>query len=234
MSDTGTSDTDLPVRLTYVGCGKAKREIDGHPYHDKNQFHAADLYTSNYFRLKREYAERMSYSWSILSAKHGTLNPFVRCKPYDVQLTSSGFAGEGGPVFETVEDWAFDVAEETEASLNYFENCDAHPPIEQIVVLAGKAYVDPLREDLIEVAGWFDVEVQFPFDETSGIGDQMAWLKEHTDPSRSVGARYEYIFADELEDETDGQTQLNAFADTPIRADGGCNVQPGKHHGDDR
>ena len=187
------------TRYVYVGCGSAKRELDGHPNHSENQYVAADLYTSNYFKLKREYAERMGRTWSILSAKYGLIDPWALCPPYDVRLTASGFAGEDDALFDTIDEWGQSVMESIEAEITYAERSISEDTVDEIVVLAGKNYVNPIRDELEELGTEYDVDVRFPFDKTNGIGEQMGWLKENTDTSLSVRTRYAKLFHDEVE-----------------------------------
>ena len=49
--------------------------------------------------------------------------------------------------------------------------------VDRLEVLAGRRYVDPIRELL----DGLDCEVVYPFDadDLNGIGDQMSWLKQH-------------------------------------------------------
>jgi cytoplasmic iron level regulating protein YaaA (DUF328/UPF0246 family) len=58
-----------------IGCGAAKAD-ELQP--------AAEMYTSTYFRKKREYAEEKADRYWILSAKHGLLEPHEVIEPYDV------------------------------------------------------------------------------------------------------------------------------------------------------
>jgi hypothetical protein len=176
-----------------VGCGKKKREVTGHPNYADNQYRAAALYASIYFRLKREFAERMCEHWRILSAKHGLYHPFCIMQPYDVRLTASGFEGDGEPNYDSVESWADAVLEELAERLVSIAASDGSEPVDEIVLLAGRAYTDPLRDGLAEL----DVDVRYPFDDTDGVGEQMGWLKEHTDTEAPTGTRYAALFDDD-------------------------------------
>jgi hypothetical protein len=178
-----------PTRLALVGCGKKKREVTGHPNYADNHYRAAVLYTSVYFALKREYAERMCEYWYILSAKHALYHPFCIMKPYDVQLTRSGFAGDDEPAFDSVDAWADAVLEQLQEKLEYLANSSGNDAVDEVVVLAGQAYVEPLRDGLDAL----DVSVRYPFDRTSGIGEQMGWLNESTDETEPVGPRYQAV-----------------------------------------
>ncbi|WP_158589369.1 DUF6884 domain-containing protein [Halococcus sp. IIIV-5B] len=48
----------------YVGYGAKKQDSEAYAY---------NLYTSSYFQKKREYAELVGDSWSVLSALYGSL-----------------------------------------------------------------------------------------------------------------------------------------------------------------
>lgn len=177
------------TRFALVGCGKQKQSVDGNPQHANNHYRAANLYTSTYFALKREYAERMCEYWYILSAKHGLYHPFCIMKPYDIQLTRSGFGGDDPARFATVEAWGNRVLQQLEERLEYLANSDGNDAVDEIVVLAGQAYVEPLRDGLEAL----DVAVRYPFDSTSGIGEQMGWLNESTDETEPVSPRYQAV-----------------------------------------
>lgn len=191
------------TRIAYIGCGKAKHEITGHPNQAENQYCCGALYTSNYFRMKREYAERMCDHWRVLTAKFGTLDPWCATTPYDVRLTRRGFEGDDEPRYPTVDEWAEHVLESIDDSARYHEKHAAHDPITEIVVLAGKAYVEPIREGLIELGDAHSFEIAFPFDGTSGLSEQVAWLRDNTDPAAPVGSTYasvmNRVFGEEFE-----------------------------------
>ncbi len=178
-----------PSRLTLVGCGKAKIDLSDR---EEDTIPAAKLYSSSYFRLKREYAERQSDSWLILSALHGLLSPWEPIEPYDVSLTRSGFSGSDDPQYASIDHWA------TAVDLDLCEVVETlFPDLDELVVLAGQAYVEPLRPALEAICDRHGVTLRLPFDRTSGIGEQQAWLKDHTDRSRSVSQQYRRLFADE-------------------------------------
>lgn len=179
--------------LALIGCGSAKREVTGNPNYANNQYRTAVLYISNYFKAKREYGERMCDYWYVLSAKHGLRHPFVITRPYDVRLTHSGFKGEDEAPFESIAAWADHVIEQLEEKLTYLENSSGNDAVDEVVILAGRPYVDPLREPLDEL----DVEPRYPFDDTSGLPEQMKWMSNHTDPSKPVSTRYQAVVAND-------------------------------------
>ncbi len=134
------------TKLVLVGCGAAKRD---------EAVEARNLYTSNYFALKRRYAER-SGEWRVLSAEHGLVHPETVLEPYDTVVDDLDT--------EETEAWAEDVTDDLR------ELVDA---VDEVVVLAGASYIDPLREFFSRA----DVRVRYPFADTGGIGEQMALLK---------------------------------------------------------
>lgn len=143
-------------RVAIVGCGSQKLDLSG----DKGPVTIARLYTSNYFELKREYAKECCDDYYILSAKHGFVPPgFYVEERYD--LTISDLEGDEREV------WLAEVRGE-------LERFGELQPETTLVLLAGRDYVDPLRSTLAELPN----DVEYPFDDTSGIGEQMGWLKE--------------------------------------------------------
>ena len=113
--------------LVVVGCGAAKR--DGPTV-------AKDLYTSTYFQKKREFAEQRGDFWQILSAEHGLISPELEVAPYDTtisDLTDGELDQLAHEVGMDLIDWmaAHEIDGET---------------VDEIIVLAGKSYIDPLRE----------------------------------------------------------------------------------------
>nr|WP_232700604.1 DUF6884 domain-containing protein [Halobacterium wangiae] len=118
-----------------------------------------DLYTSDYFRKMRAYAERFHDDWWILSAEHGLLNPDgAQIEPYEETLTGASVAKK--------REWSNRVAEQlTEAGLLSEDTT--------LVLHAGKNYYEELLP-LIKDSG---VAVEIP---TEGlyIGEKKAWYKE--------------------------------------------------------
>jgi hypothetical protein len=160
---------DGTERFVIVGCGSAKqpRELEPGKLRVK-RYPLRDLYTSTYFQKKREYAETFADQWCILSALHGLRDPSERFEPYDVSIDDlsddqlDGLAHRIGMVLIEWIEW------ET-------------TPVEEIVVLAGKKYLDPLRERDTFSAG-IEALVTFPLqNDLGGIGEQMAWLKERVE-----------------------------------------------------
>lgn len=138
--------TDRRPRISLVGCGSAKRD-DPSP--------ARDLYTSGYFSKKREYAEELADRWYVLSAEHGILLPDSTIDPYDTSIDDLDQ--------EELESWSSTVIE----TISLLED-DAI----EIDLLAGRGYIEPIRDGLDDLGH----DVNEPFAETSGIGEQLALL----------------------------------------------------------
>src|SRR5687767_6111885 len=69
----------LSMRVALVSCVKSKLDRTAP---------AKDLYTSPLFRALRNYAERHSDRWYILSAEHGLLDPERVIEPYERTVNS--------------------------------------------------------------------------------------------------------------------------------------------------
>lgn len=140
--------------IVLVGCGGAKQD-EAAP--------ARSLYTSNYFQKNREYAEIVAPDrWFVVSAKHGCLPPDLEIEPYDVSIDDLDTEerrdlGRGVSNFLTAE-----VARTT--------------PVE---LLMGREYADVLEAFLVS-----DRDVSRPFDETGGIGEQMALVDDMIEEAR--------------------------------------------------
>jgi hypothetical protein len=164
MEDTHSSQTpsDSPSRYIVIGCGSAKRDAGNGPYP------AEELYTSTYFAKKRFYAATVGDEWRILSAEYGIIAPDRELHPYDTRVGEFGDA-------ERI-DWAQDVLADLTEWLN--SPLDAGVDV-KLEVLAGSNYIEPLRDALLDMADdKSPLTVDFPFDKTSGIGEQMAWLSQ--------------------------------------------------------
>ncbi|MFD1599330.1 DUF6884 domain-containing protein [Halobellus rarus] len=146
--------------LVIVGCGAAKRD---------EPTRAADLYTSTYFAKKREYAETIGDEWLILSAEHALVTPDRELDPYETSiddLDEDRLDALAHTVGMSLIDW---IANEVGKGVE----------IEEIIVLAGRSYLDPLRERESFSSG-IDPTVTFPLqtNDLGGIGEQMGWLSE--------------------------------------------------------
>ena len=153
--------TNEVARYAFIGCGKSKK--DGvHP--------ARELYDSNYAHLKRDYAERYCEGYSILSAKHGPVAPTEWIESYNTTLRDAGDSE-----METYRDRVYEM-------LSWNERNDVWLGYDQVVVLAGSAYIEPIRPLLDELEACIpELTVHYPFEDTNGIGEQMAWLRAKID-----------------------------------------------------
>lgn len=144
----------MKLRYSLVGCGKSKK--DGY-------YPARELYDSNYFRLKRDYAERYCENYSILSAGHGVVEPTEMVGTYDVSVRD-------------LEGEALHAYRNSVTSHLRFNDWNEY---DEFLVLAGKAYLEPVEDLLRELAETYpNLTVRYPFEETAGIGEQMSWLKQ--------------------------------------------------------
>lgn len=133
--------------VVLVGCAKQKLE------------HAAparELYMSALFAKSRAYAERRGGRWFVLSAKYGLVDPTAVIEPYDLALSDR----PGGDRHA----WGERVVAQLIAALGSASGA-------RIEILAGNAYVDPIRDRLIDAG----VTVLEPL---AGLrqGERLAWF----------------------------------------------------------
>lgn len=149
-------------RIAFVGCGKAKKDVD-------EAIPAKDLYSSNYFGLKRQYAEEVCYAWFILSAEHGVIGPGKEIEPYDTTIGDLSDYELGR--------WAERACQTVKGKLRFYS------PWTRPVVLAGEKYAQHIEDALP------DDRTEWPFrkDDLKGIGDQMSWLKEQAEKPQDPG-----------------------------------------------
>ncbi|MDR5657643.1 hypothetical protein RH831_10685 [Halodesulfurarchaeum sp. HSR-GB] len=141
--------------IAIVGCGNQKRDLD-----DGGLIPLAELYTSNYFQLKRDFAEEFCDDYHILSAKFGLEDPYRPIsESYDKSITE------------------LSTTELINLRRSVGETLDEYEGSTRFVVLAGQKYIDAIEPILQTHQGTF----AFPFENTSGIGDQMEWLSDHLD-----------------------------------------------------
>ncbi len=156
------SNNDQRVRVL-VGCGSKKRD---------EPTAAKDLYTSGYFEKKRDFAELYGDEWYITSAEHHLLDPDTVIEPYDKSLTNMTADQRRG--------WG----EETSTQLRELD----WDSVDIVVLLMGQKYIGPIEATLEALP----VTIGYPFDHTSGNGEQNEWLKhrineaKHTKPDEPV------------------------------------------------
>lgn len=120
---------------------------------------ARDLYTSPWFVLARAWAEANAERWYILSARWGLVSPEQRLYPYEATMKQLSRN-------ERLR-WAEHVCQQ-------FDSYEREPAA--ITVLAGNAY----RDFLVPLLGTSGHTIALPM-AGLGIGEQLAWLKEHTE-----------------------------------------------------
>lgn len=150
------------TKIALVGCGASKK---------KGVHKAKNLYTSTYFQLKKEYAEKVCDSWFILSAEHGIISPEKEIECYDSTVSEMSEA--------EIQEWARDVADSIHSYTDELGTDAYEADVHSLVWLAGEDYVKPVEQlvmdDIVEP---FVPRSSLPFRSTSGIGDQMGWLKK--------------------------------------------------------
>ncbi|PEH40463.1 hypothetical protein CRM94_17265 [Burkholderia gladioli] len=121
---------------------------------------AKDLYVSDWFVKAREYVERRTSVWYILSAEHGLVSPDQVIAPYEKTLNRMPIADRRA--------WAQHVRVQMESQLQ------AEPRHSgRCIVLAGTRY----REFLIDyLATRFAIEIPM---NGLAIGLQLKWLTNH-------------------------------------------------------
>ena len=174
------------LTLAVVGCGSAKRDAPTA---------VRDLYTSNYFALKREYAEHFADRLIVLSAEHDLIWGAREVAAYDTTLSD-------------VDRQAF--VERVSWSLR--SPFTDHTHADEVLLLAGREYAQVYREAVAhenEIAFEpLDMDVIDVFAEADcgGIGAQMAWLREAIDSDLR-----------QPETDSDTQTGLGRYVDrTPL------------------
>lgn len=150
-------------RVSFVGCAASKADVD-------EPIPAQDLYTSTYFRLKQEYAETTCDGWYIISAEHGVLTPDDEIEPYDTTISDLSDYELGK--------WSVRVTRSIATRLSFWNVTTT------AVLLMGSAYLDHIDED-DAFPGIRHIER--PFDETSGIGEQMGLLRREIDNYHPAG-----------------------------------------------
>jgi hypothetical protein len=124
---------------------------------------AKDLYISPLFRKMRQYAEKNSEKWFILSSKYHLVRPEDVIEPYDVTFHNT-------PAAE-IKTWARETLEMLRSELD---------PSDVVTILAGKQYRRYLQKEIQEICR----EVLVPM-ENLGIGKQLQWLNRNLSASEA-------------------------------------------------
>ncbi len=210
-------DPDDPVDLHAASVDPGEPMSDRPDAETGPAWRAADLYTSTYFSAKREFAEVVSprssetAGWAVLSAEHAVIEPWKEITPYNTTIEDLGDdpteaahrvpnrSGRRRPDGETIvtemDLWASQVAYGLMKWIAGHRPRRATPwenDANTLLVLAGKSYVEPLRErgvfeyGIARMAGNPNegfkqpLRTRFLFEEidAGGIGEQMAWLSD--------------------------------------------------------
>ena len=150
--------------VAVVGCGNAKLDEPAE---------ARELYTSNYFGLKREYGEHFADRLVVLSAEHDLIRGWETIEPYDTTADD-----------RDRDVWVDEVCWSLRSPFVLLDYAD------EILLLAGSEYksvfFDALErerqslgdESIVETTEIIDV---FGESGAKGIGEQMGYLREAVD-----------------------------------------------------
>ena len=171
--------------VAFVGCGKQKQDTD-------ESVPAEELYTSNYFQLKREFANtvcgstrigrRTTKFWYVISAKYECIPATREIESYDLTLSDLSPYERGR--------WAERTQNTMDLYLSFL-NVNA-----TVYVLMGEEYAQHFEEVWEGIDRGSHGRVIFPFQETTGIGEQMRWLREQIDTRKQ---RQEFAASGTLE-----------------------------------
>lgn len=123
---------------------------------------AKDMYDSQYFTACRDYAERYSSRWHIMSAKHGILEPNKVIEPYDMSLSSFT-----SPQLAEWARGAFLQFVQIYPMYNFRLNHNFY-----VVIVGGQLY----RKILVPLLRGYGYRVDVPFDGL-GIGEQISAMR---------------------------------------------------------
>lgn len=137
-----------------VSCSSEKNE---------NAQTASELYSSDWFKKAKRYAETNSDEWFILSAKFGIVRPEEKIENYNELLNEKSSLKRRVWFARATER----MMKENIVDFERPESC-------RFVILAGKSYREHFVPELEECG--FAVELPL---EGKGIGDQKKWLKNN-------------------------------------------------------
>ena len=169
-ADEADHDNPPYYRVGLVGCGAQKRD---------EACMVREMYTSNYFALKREWAENYCYRWLIVSAEYAVVHPEDEIKPYETDLRELSE--------KTREMWTDLVTKDLRFHLS---TVGGTPHSHEVVLLMGGTYREHVREALRRLPYGYEEEdehadVYSPFEEVEeargGNGSQMGWLKDEVE-----------------------------------------------------
>ena len=153
-------------RLMLIGCSKTKKAVDFNP-RTGGRVVPEQLYGSQLFSKRVDYAKAKGLRWAVLSARYGVWFPHIGLKAYD-QTFSDMIPAE-------IAAWHVGVAqrlmEELWEQYNLGQSVNPIKPSElTIEIHAGADYCHPLTEILRAVG----IAVELPL-AGLGIGEQLAW-----------------------------------------------------------
>ena len=149
-----------------IGCSKTKKAVDFDP-RTGGRVIPEQLYGSQLFSKRVDYAKARGMRWAVLSARYGVWFPHIGLKAYD-QTFSDMIPAE-------IAAWHVGVAqrlmEELWEQYNLGQSLNPIKPSElTIEIHAGADYCHPLTEILRAVG----IAVELPL-AGLGIGEQLAW-----------------------------------------------------------
>jgi hypothetical protein len=153
-------------RLMLIGCSKTKKAVDFNP-RTGGRVVPEQLYGSQLFSKRVDYAKAKGLRWAVLSAKYGVWFPRIELKPYDQTFAD----------MEAAEIAAWHVGCAQRLMEEMWEPFHAHlhdgpikPSELTVEIHAGADYCHPLTEILRAVG----IAVELPLSGL-GIGEQLAW-----------------------------------------------------------
>ena len=153
-------------RLMLIGCSKTKKAVDFDP-RTGGRVIPEQLYGSQLFSKRVDYAKARGLRWAVLSARYGVWFPHIGLKAYDQTFSDM--------IPADIAAWHVGVAqrlmEELWEQYNLGQSVNPIKPSElTIEIHAGADYCHPLTE-IVRAVG---IAVELPL-AGLGIGEQLAW-----------------------------------------------------------
>lgn len=222
--DTDTGRVEIPAQTTIRNEDfETMVLVSGIGEQHQNQRSAQDLYTSEEFSRKRECAKLIDDSWSIISPKYGSLSPTgAYIKPYEITLGDYPLDLDEHPEaqYETLGTLVDDYVRGFENRIHNYERWDRHDSLGRLVLLLEDDFLDVLREDVLDIANEYDVEIVMPFEGMTDADKRMEllsqWIEEAEPqpsepavPETNSGATTTTNTSDESDN---GQSNLGAWS----------------------
>lgn len=169
------------MRLALVGCGKSDRD-EPSP--------AGDMYTSPYASVKSDYKSACCDAGFILSGKHALVPWRDVIEPYNLTIDDYPVPADDVPFVDDgiamVEDWATEVLGGIDSVLRRGDMATGEQ-VEELVILAGEKYRDPIRDGLEDLTEQHEVELTSPFEanDLGGMGPQMSWMNARVEEAQT-------------------------------------------------